>query len=117
MAARHSIGINAACSHCEILITVNDADTLSNISAALHFDKRRKWSHGRALRRDVNCGPTQLLAGDRLEPSIHLDDTFRFGIDRVFPLVAMFWRVARATIATHRNYVRYNWLHGGQARS
>ena len=94
---------DAACSHCEILITVNDTETLSAIRAALRFDKRNKGSHGRALRRDVYCVHTQLLAGDRLKPSRHLDDIFRFGIDRVFPLVATFWRVARESIATHRN--------------
>ena len=33
---------DAACSHCEILITVNDTETLSAIRAALRFDKRKR---------------------------------------------------------------------------
>ena len=81
---------DVACAACEIQIEVPNRETLAAIRARLFFDRREKGSHGRALRANVQCGPFLLEAGDRLEPSDWTPNTFSFGVQRIFPVIAIF---------------------------
>ena len=80
---------------CEIWATLSPRYAI-RVRGALHFDKRKKGSSGRALSMDV-CG---LMKGDRLEP----DPLFRdIGQDPPANNPVLFWRTKNELGVKHRN--------------
>jgi hypothetical protein len=92
----------AACSSCERVVLIADAHTHALVLGALHWDKKKGGSRGRALTRDLPG--LSLLLGDRLEPGPLLWDVGKFE-DIPIPSRVAFWRPSNATMAMHRNPV------------
>ena len=85
-----------ACGH-KVELT---ADLHAEIRKALHYDKRKNGSHGRALLKDIPAA--NLCAGDRLESSENLRDAGQFETLSAFPCEVVFWRPSDSTLALFR---------------
>jgi hypothetical protein len=91
---------DAACSRCEIHVTLSEDDH-RRLRHLFHYDKRKTGSHGRALLQDVNA--LGLRKGDRLEPCPNLVDPGDFEAINVFPVQLTFWRRDSESRTKHRN--------------
>ena len=90
---------DAAARECEIVVNLTQEHHRA-LSGMLQYDKRPHGKHGRTLRFDYL--PLGLLADDRLEPSMELQDVGKFEQLTRFPINIIFWRVSRATLVWHR---------------
>lgn len=91
---------SSACGRCEHWVVLTP-DTHAKVARLLFYDKRKEGSRGRALRENVP--ELGLVAGDRLEPSVGLQDVAAFEAISSFPAVVLFWRQSAETLARHRN--------------
>jgi hypothetical protein len=89
---------DAACTACEIWVTVNNKEQHGILIGSLRFDKR-KTGHGRTLQRDLPM--FGLLSGDRLEPHPGLLDVGSFEAVAL-PARTLFWRSSLETLSKHR---------------
>ena len=85
----------AAVAGCEVRRVFTKRETLL-IKGSLHFDRRDKGSHGRALKVDM-CG---LSKGDRLEPCDSFPDV---AADIPDGVPVQFWRQSKERGVKHRN--------------
>ena len=92
-----------ACAACEVDVVVPDRATHAKLRASLFFDRRAAGSRGRALSVDVQVGDIVLKAGDRLEASHLLDNTFAFDLIKQFPTRVRFWRPKSQSFSNRRN--------------
>jgi hypothetical protein len=82
----------------KVLIRTN-ADK-AKLKANLFLDSRQHGSHGRALTCDLP--EYKLLKGDRLEPSVEVQDTHDFE-SLPLPVTLTFWRPSAGGMTHHRN--------------
>ena len=80
---------------------VADDGIYKQLRAIMRFDKRKDGARGLALTTDFR--PLDLRKGDRLEPTASFPDVSAFFSVTMFPVVLLFWRVSRETLARHRN--------------
>jgi hypothetical protein len=92
---------DAACRACEVSVRIDSKDQHRQLRALLFFDRRKKGSCGRALKRGYPL--LGLEAGDRLEPSPELPDVAGFDALDTFPVTVLFWRPASQTRVRRRN--------------
>lgn len=88
-----------ACSRCEIYVLL-DQDAVALVVSKLKYDERKGGARGRALTCDL---PTlKLRKGDRLEPSVCLQDVGSLETAPT-PLTVTFWRGECESRVKHRN--------------
>jgi hypothetical protein len=98
----------ADCDRCEVKVTLRtDADRIK-LRSNLFLDARQHGSHGRALKCDLP--EFGLLKGDRVEPSVEVQDTHDFESLRL-PTVVTFWRPAVEGMTHHRNPIFSDAVH------
>ena len=96
---------DAACKAAEHIVTLT-AESHRKIRAVLAYDRTNKVTslRGRHLVADVTAPGVALLAGDRLEPSMSLQDIGdQFDNLRTFPFTVCFWRRSAESMVYHRN--------------
>ena len=94
-----------ACSRCEKVVTIRNIQDVNTIVDVLRYDRRKQGVHGRALVAGLVVNGTQLLANDRLEPSLNLPDIGELENAQYFPIDIIFWRTSEESLARHRNPV------------
>lgn len=93
-------GYLEACRVAEHWVLVTEVDRAA-LLVILRYDKRDDGSRGRAL--IENYPPLFLEKGDRLEPSMSLNDVAQFESLGNLPQMVLFWKLRTQTWAHHRN--------------
>ena len=93
-----------ACDSCEISVRVTCREECQRIHAVLLQDRRGRGAGGVAIKpgSELRIGNVQLTGGDRLEPSVTLQDTGKILDLTSFPVAILFWR-KRQNRVKHRN--------------
>lgn len=93
----------------EVVVEIRNEQEHKKIVDFLHYDQRNIGSHGLSLSAPVTLereqGPcVKLEAGDRVEPSVTLQDVHEFENLNTFPFTVTFWRKRPAAMTHYQTH-------------